>query len=182
MPGEALPDSAAGNKPDPGPSLMSKIEPPKILDLIISKQTQYYTLWAFYTAVQFAAASFGLSQRALPPGAVLAVLMGFWAFNIGHLGFVLECLAQLNRLKSALSAVLHEDPEKYEREVRLILGSLGVARVFWRLKSEAGSRKGYIQNIAVHFFIDACASVALLTRIDSPFFQNHIPSFLRVTA
>jgi hypothetical protein len=178
---EAFYDPAGAHKPAADTSLMSKIEPPKVLDLIISKQTQYYTLWGVYTAVQFAAASFGLSQHALPLGVVLAVLLGFWAFNIGHLGFVLECLAQLNRLKSALNAVLHENRQEYEKEIRLAFSSMGVARVFWRLTSEAGNRRSYIQNIAVHFFIDTCASVALLSRADSPWLQNHIPSFLRAT-
>lgn len=43
-------------------SFLSKIEPAKVIDLIISKQTQYYSLWAVYTAVQFATAGFGNSR------------------------------------------------------------------------------------------------------------------------
>jgi hypothetical protein len=42
-------------QPDSHNILFEKIESPKILDLIVSKQTQYYTLWGVYTAVQFAA-------------------------------------------------------------------------------------------------------------------------------
>ena len=44
-------------------SLLSKIEPSKIIDLIVSKQTHYYSLWAVYTAVQFAAGSYGSTQK-----------------------------------------------------------------------------------------------------------------------
>jgi hypothetical protein len=168
MPDDALPGSTAAHKPAADTSLVSKIEPPKILDLIINKQTQYYALWTVYTVAQFAAANFGTGQGRLPSFVVLAVLLGFWAFNIGHLGFVLECFAQLNRLKSVLNAVLHEDPEEYEKEVRLALSNSGVVRPFWRLPSKADNRKGYIQNIAVHFFIDTCASAALLARIHDP--------------
>ncbi|HKA72822.1 MAG TPA: hypothetical protein VKE26_13505 [Xanthobacteraceae bacterium] len=40
-------------------TLVSTIEPSKILDLTISKQTQYYTLWGVYTVVQFATANYG---------------------------------------------------------------------------------------------------------------------------
>ena len=62
MPTDALADHA----PASNPAAISKIEPTKILDLVISKQTHYYSLWAVYTAVQFAAASFGLGQRLVP--------------------------------------------------------------------------------------------------------------------
>jgi hypothetical protein len=74
-------------------TLLEKIESPKILDLIVSKQTQYYTLWGVYTAVQFAAGSFQSGGK-LSLGVGLAVLCGVWAFNLGHLGFVLD--AEIN--------------------------------------------------------------------------------------
>jgi hypothetical protein len=74
-------------------SLLSKIELPKIIDLIVSKQTQYYTLWGVYTAVQFAAGSYGYSHP-VPLGVGLAVFFGVWAFNFGHLSFLLRCADQ----------------------------------------------------------------------------------------
>jgi len=103
-----LPAKATADK-----SLLSTIEPPKIIDLIISKQTQYYTLWAVYTAVQFAAGGFGYGTKSLPLGVGLAVLAGVWAFNLGHLGFVLQCVTELNRLTIVLNAALDENMEAY---------------------------------------------------------------------
>lgn len=60
----------------------------KLLDLLIGKQTQFYTLWGVYTAVQFTAGGFG-SKDTLSRGVAYAVIAGVWAFNFGHLGFVL---------------------------------------------------------------------------------------------
>jgi len=103
-----------GERPGPvaNDSLLSTIEPSKIIDLIVSKQTQYYTLWGVYTAVQFAAGSYGYGHR-LPLGVALAVFFGVWAFNFGHLGFVLRCVAQLNKLTIVLNAAIEENKNKY---------------------------------------------------------------------
>jgi uncharacterized Zn-finger protein len=94
-------------------SLLSKIEPSKVIDLIVSKQTQYYTLWGVYTAVQFSAGSYGYGHP-LRPGVGLAVLFGVWAFNLGHLGFVLQCVAQLKKLSVVLNAALDDNRKKYQ--------------------------------------------------------------------
>lgn len=176
MPTDALADHA----PASNPSGISKIEPSKILDLVISKQTHYYSLWAGYTAVQFAAASFGLGQRLVPPAVGFAVLAGFWAFNLGHLGFVLASLADLGQLKRALQAVAAGSPAAYEDAVREVIGGMSEARPFWRGIPPKGSRFAHVTNIAVHLFIDLCASVALLARVDNPWIQHHMPAFLKV--
>jgi hypothetical protein len=159
---------------------MSTIEPAKILDLIISKQTQYYTLWAVYTAVQFAAGGYGYGHP-LPLGVGLAVLLGVWAFNLGHLGFVLQCVAQLNKLSVVLNAALHK-PEDYENSLNDALEGMQEGGMFWKFLKQGKDLRSYRMNCFVHFFIDTCASVALLIRIDNQWLQNHIPSFLRGAA
>src|SRR2546423_9462511 len=93
-------------------SLILTIEPPKIVDLIISKQTQYYTLWGVYTAVQFTAGSYGYGHK-VPLGGGLAVVFCVGAVNFWHLRFVLQCVSQLDKLKSVLRAALN-DPPPYE--------------------------------------------------------------------
>lgn len=177
MPTDALADHA----PASSPSAISKIEPSKILDLVISKQTHYYSLWAVYTAVQFAAASFGLSQRLVPQAVAFAVLAGFWAFNLGHLSFVLACLADLGRLKRALNAVATGNAAAYEAAVRNIIGEMSEARRFWRELPPADRRFAPVMNIVVHLFIDLCASIALLARVDNPWIQHHMPAFLKAS-
>ena len=90
------------------PSL-PKIEGTKIPDIIISKQTQFYTLWGVYTVVEFTAGGFLGGQRiSLATG--FAVLIGVWLFNFGHLGFVLRCVEQLDKFGDALNAALHYCP------------------------------------------------------------------------
>jgi hypothetical protein len=177
MPTDALADHA----PASNPSSISKIEPSKILDLVISKQTHYYSLWAVYTAVQFAAASFGFSQRLVPQAVALAVLAGFWAFNLGHLSFVLACLADLGRLKHALNAVATGNAAAYESAVRTTVSEISEARRLWRALPPTDSRFVYRMNIAVHLFIDLCASIALLARTDNPWIQHYLPDFLKAS-
>jgi hypothetical protein len=149
-------------------SLVSKIEPSKIVDWLATKQTRYYTLWTVYTVAQFTAASFGLSRDVLALNVALAVVAGFWAFNIGHLGFVLECLVQTNNLRAALDAALIEgatsNSEKYQAAVRLALSNMREGRLFWR-RIPAANRRVYFTNISVHLFIDVCASIALFLRV-----------------
>src|SRR4051794_1230497 len=82
-------------------SVPPTLEPSKILDIIGTKQTQYYALWAVYTAVQFSAATYGIGKT-LSWSVAIAVLAGFWIFNLGHLGFVLQCVRQLDRLQQLL--------------------------------------------------------------------------------
>jgi hypothetical protein len=139
------------------------IGPSKLLDLIISKQNQYYTLWGVYTAVQFAAGSYGYGHN-LSLGVGLAILFGVWAFNIGHLGFVLQCVVQLNRLTDALNAALDDDAS-YKDKLRHALKDMQEGTLFWRPFREKTGLRSYGMNIFVHFFIDTCASIALLMRV-----------------
>jgi hypothetical protein len=141
-----------------------KIEPSRLVDLIISKQTQYYTLWAVYTAVQFAAGNYGSNQR-LPLSAGLAVLVGVWTFNLGHLGFVLRCVEQINKLSRALTAALQGRPQQYRDELAHAFEDMREGGLFWEFRKQKGERRSYLMNTSVHLIIDICASVALLTRV-----------------
>src|SRR5690349_7270236 len=99
----------------------STIEPSHVAALMATKQTQFYTLWVVFAAVQVALAGFGLGQTTpMSPYVVVAVLIGFWAFNLGHLGFVLASQAQADRLRNALRIALTagHSPDKYEEAVR----------------------------------------------------------------
>jgi hypothetical protein len=154
-------------------TVLFKIEPSKIIDLIISKQTQYYTLWAVYTAVQFAAGNYG-SNQPLSLIAGLAVLAGVWIFNLGHLGFVLQCVDQLNRLSRALSIALRdaqaEDQKKsqqaeYQKALRDAFEEMHEGSLFWNYFRRAEQGRSYITNTLVHLGIDVCASIALLIRV-----------------
>jgi hypothetical protein len=123
-------------------------------------------LWGVYTAVQFAAAGFGYGHP-LPLGVGLAVFFGVWAFNLGHLGFVLQCMAQLNRLSVVMDAVLRHNKETYQTALHHAFRDIGEGIFFWKLvRGEHG--RSYRMNIFVHFFIDICASAALLSRVDCP--------------
>jgi hypothetical protein len=184
----ALPAKATADK-----SLLSTIEPPKIIDLIISKQTQYYTLWAVYTAVQFAAGGFGYGTKSLPLGVGLAVLAGVWAFNLGHLGFVLQCVTELNRLTIVLNAALDENMEAYRSALQGAFRDMAEGTFFWRVLKQGKQLKrgevailenqlrSYGMNIFVHFWIDMCASLALLIRVDNSWIHDHVPTFLQGT-
>jgi hypothetical protein len=144
--------------------LVIEIGPAKVIDLMTSKQTQYYTLWAVYTAVQFAAGGYGLNTN-LSFATALAVLVGVWTFNLGHLGFVLQCVNQLNQLTQVLDAALRT-PMAYGERLRKAVENIQEGALFWSfLKS--GEPRSYIGNIAVHLLIDTCASAALLTRVPS---------------
>jgi hypothetical protein len=155
-----------GSPDQPKPRLIDKVEPAKILDLIVNKQSHYYSLWGVYTAVQFAAGSFGLSGQSLSLSVGLSVLLGVWAFNLGHLGFVLRCVEELNKLSKVLAAAQEKDDGKAYRESLDTLKDMQEAGYFWNyFKGNDGSRS-YSSNICVHLFIDICASVALLSRIE----------------
>jgi hypothetical protein len=141
-----------------------KVEPSRVIDLTISKQTQYYTLWAVYTAVQFAAGSYG-SNQPLTMTAGLAVLVGVWMFNLGHLGFVLRCVEQLDKLGCALTAALNGEQAKYQTELGNAVGDMREGGFFWQFHKRQGQTRSYLLNTTVHLVIDTCASVALLTRV-----------------
>jgi len=139
---------------------MSEIDTGKLVDTIANRQNQYYTLWGFYTVVQFSIAGFGSTEQ-LTLGTAVAVLLGAWAFNFGHLGFVLTCVAQLNRLTAALDAVLKEDTKSGDL-LKSAFTYTEVSTWFWK-KRYVG--EGYFWNCFVHVFIDVCASLALLARV-----------------
>jgi hypothetical protein len=174
-----VPACAAKEKPDVHNILLAKIDSPKILDLIVGKQTQLYTLWGVYTVVQFAAGGFQ-SDRRLSLGVGLAVLCGVWAFNLGHLGFVLRCIDQLHKLGEVLKTALHGDKEAYEKSLSDAFPDMSEGgEFFWRYYKRGRRPRGsYIINSVTHGFIDICASVALLIRIDNPWLHSHIPLFL----
>jgi hypothetical protein len=161
-------------------TLVSKIEPSKIIDLIVSKQTQYYTLWAVYTAVQFAAGSFALNLSPVPLWVGLFVFFGVWAFNFGHLGFVLQCVSQLEKLSEVLKFVLQNKKEQYISELNVAFEKMEEGAYFWHFLGSGEHLRSYRMNMFVHFFIDTCASAALLFRLDWASLPSHIPSFLRV--
>src|SRR4051812_34593328 len=93
------------------------IELGKILDLIGTKQKDYYALWAVYTAVQFSVANCCLGRDVSCPLAFV-VLVGFWSFNLGHLGFVLQCVRQLDRLNLLLKASVTAGKPGYSETFR----------------------------------------------------------------
>jgi len=153
------------DKPANADLLLSKIELPKIIDLILNKQTQYYSLWAVYTAVQFAAGSYGFGHTlSLVNG--LAVFFGVWAFNLGHLNFLLRCADQLEKLRTVLIAAMDNKNEIYQTTLRDVLTNMSEVGLSERAKQGSYS-PGYFLNRTtyVHLFIDVCASVALLIRI-----------------
>ena len=158
--------------------MISKIEVSKILDLTISKQTHYYTLWGGYTAVQFATGTFGLGHP-LAPGLGFAVLFAVWAFNFGHLGFVLQCIDQLNKLDDALRAALVDDRQRYEDAIRSAFTDIHEGVFFWKRIGAATGVRSYRWNIFIHFFIDTGASLSIIMRLDNCWVQQHLPSFMR---
>ena len=144
--------------PDPG------IDTGKLIDTLSNRQTQYYTLWGFYTVVQFAVAGFG-STEPLKPLTVAAILCGVWAFNLGHLAFIVACVSQLNRLTHALDAALDGDEVNRGRLTKEAFRDMHVADLFWKLPATARARRGYVSNSLVHLFIDVAASLALYFRM-----------------
>jgi hypothetical protein len=135
----------------------------KLLDLLIGKQTKFYTLWGVYTAVQFTAGGFG-TRETLSAGVVYAVILGVWAFNLGHLGFVLSCVRQINEMKAALDLILAVDAEKFWQTARNALAHMNEGQYIWKYYADKKRRATYITNTVVHLFIDICASIALLFR------------------
>jgi hypothetical protein len=138
MSDKRLPGVGADSEPEDA----TTVELGKILDLLGTNDNQYYGLWAVYTAVQFSAAGYDIEGEN-PYYVAFAVLLGLWAFNIGHLGFVLHCVNQANLLKSHLNTLV------YPEAIRKFIGNLG---------------RNYYGNVFVHLFIDVFASAALLLR------------------
>ena len=134
----------------------------KLLDLLMRKQTHFYTLWGVYTAVQFTAGGFG-TKDTLSAGVVYAVILGVWAFNLGHLGFVLSCVQQISKLRFALNHRL-AGTEKFKEAARDALADMQESDFFWRFYANKRDRSKYILNTLTHVIIDSCASIALLYR------------------
>jgi hypothetical protein len=145
------------------------IDAGKILDTILNRQNQYYTLWGFYTVVQFSAAGFGAPQT-LSFEVGFFILVGVWAFNLGHLAFVWACVAQLNRLRSALDAAIKSDPDQRQLLAEAV-ARMSTADFFWQYWDEKNTRQGFLINSFVHLLIDCCASGALIFRMSS--FPTH---------
>jgi hypothetical protein len=104
--------------------------------------------------------------------------MGVWAFNFGHLGFVLECQAQLNRMKKTLNLAVSGTSPEYQCSLKKLFEGLDEGKYFWRYYKDDDHLRSYVMNSFVHFLIDTCASLALLSRVDLT--QPYLPSFLRL--
>jgi hypothetical protein len=158
--------------------MIQKVEFSKILDLTISKQTQYFTLWGVYTAVQFAASNFGYGHP-LPLGMGLAVLLAVWAFNLGHLGFVLQCVDQLDKLDLALKAAFRNRPDEFYGAVQDAFTDTHEGEIFWNKLGSVPGVRSYRWNIFVHLFIDTCASLSIVMRMNNDWVQSHLPGFMQ---
>jgi hypothetical protein len=154
-------------------SPLLKIESSKIVDLIVAKQTHFYSLWAVYTAVQFTAGSYSMGQP-ISLSAAIAVLAGVWAFNFGHLGFVLQCVAQLQTLREVLKAAVTNNRVAYEETLKETINHMEEGGIFLGYYFRKGPKSSYFMNSFVHFFIDTCASIALLIRVDNPWLKAHL--------
>ena len=147
----------------PNEMAVSGIGLPKVIDLILAKQTQYYTLWGVYTAVQFAVANFGSSQISAP--IVVAALLAVWTFNLGHLGFVLRCSLQLNQFRMVLHYGLDQNQSAYEALLISSLKDSDTTGMFYEFfKSDLRKVADPTANVCVHLLIDLCASIALVMR------------------
>jgi len=142
--------------------ILDGVGPSKLLDLLVGKQAQFYTLWGVYTAVQFTAGGFG--SKDLSAGVAYAVIAGVWAFNFGHLGFVLSCARQISTLQQALRYRLAGNTAEYTKIARTAIDNMDEAAFFWRFYAIKTDRSKYIVNTLTHFFIDSCASLVLLIR------------------
>lgn len=135
----------------------------KLLDLLLGKQTQLYTLWGFYTAVELTAGGFG-SRESLTKAMAWGVVLGVWAFNLGHLGFVLSCVRQISRLRAAVNYRLLGKDELFKKVAKEALADMNEADFFWRFYADKANRSKYLMSTVTHLFIDACASFVLLSR------------------
>ena len=136
--------------------------------LVFQKETQIQALWAVYTAVQFAAGGFGLSEwheaGKMPPEIGFAVFLGVWAFNLGHLSMILKCLAQLDVIKHEIDVALTISDTEKPSIMRIISAesSFSIGRL---MKNPDLFGNGHGAAVLIHLFIDICASVALLHRV-----------------
>ena len=68
-------------------------------------------------------------------GTGLAVFFGVWAFNFGHLGFVLRCAGQLDKLGDVLDAALDDDNKKYQSALRDTFRDMREVGFLWPLSN-----------------------------------------------
>jgi len=98
-----------------------------------------------------------------------AVLLGVWAFNLGHLSMIRGCIAQIEILKEEVAKNQAATKTGNGANLLQVLSAekkhsiaklIGIPDVFGR---------GYFISTLIHLFIDGCASVALLSRVKCPF-------------
>lgn len=146
--------------------LIEKFEPPKVIDLLLSKQTQYFSLWLVYPAVQFAAGTFGFSYAdGVPWKIALAAIVAVWIFNIGHLTLVMQRAQEIERLSAVSDSILRDDKEGYLQNLSVAIDYLAKRKAVWPFWSKGDSFNSYLKNSFVHLSIDLCATAAILFRI-----------------
>lgn len=142
---------------------MAQSSSPAFIALVFQKEAQVHALWAVYTAVQFTLGGFGISQYhdgvKMPALLGFAVLAGTWAFNIGHLSMILRCIKQIRILKDQVSQGTLVDPED-RPSVSAIVNVSPFSTGYNRLVQGE-----YANSLAIHLFIDCCASIALMSRV-----------------
>jgi hypothetical protein len=67
-------------------------------------------------------------------------------------------------LRVALNHSLAGETQKFKEAARDALADMKEADYFWIFYANERDRSKYINNTLVHFFIDSCASMALLYR------------------
>lgn len=148
---------------------MSREDVSSNIGLVFQKEAQIQGLWAVYTAVQFTMGGFGLDhfsggKNLMPLPMGLAVLLGVWVFNLGHLSMILKGIAQIELLGRRTSFD-SEISEAHRLDMLRIISGRDEAPGPWGRWTRNLFGRGYFIAIAVHLFIDICASVALLSRV-----------------
>ncbi|MBK1662370.1 hypothetical protein [Paracraurococcus ruber] len=139
------------------------IEVARILDVLQAKQTQHDTLWAGYAVIQFTAAGFG-EKSGLSTYSAVFVLLGFWGFNLGHLGFVLQCARQIGLYAAAPRAAVDRETD-HEAKLATALRETDASGYVFAVWSPSRMTSTSFWNSAVHLFIDTCASVSLRSHV-----------------
>ena len=99
--------------------------------------------------------------------------------------WVLSCVAELNKFNVVMDVVLRsnqtgqDNQDEYETALKGALQDMKEATLFWQPFTRQSGLRSYGMNMFVHFFIDMCASAALLIRVNSPWVQHHVPAFLK---
>jgi hypothetical protein len=139
------------------------------VNLVFQKESQIQALWAVYTAVQFTYGGFGLSQYhdaiKMPFLLGAAITLGVWAFDIGHLSMILQCIKQKMAIENEIAGDAQLGDDEKQSIARMIDGNEEdmVDRIYDRL---FGWAKPASIATFVHILIDCCASMALLLRVN----------------